>query len=83
MCNCKHPCDKRCKCLCHDHAEREAGRMYAVGQSAGLDEAAHDLLTRATVSFAQGRDEEAKMLRGLAQDFKKRAKERHPGVPGP
>ena len=59
--------------------EEDLTHSYKVGIYAGLDEAGNVLLQKATECFAEGNDNHAKLLRQLSVDFKKLAKERHPG----
>jgi hypothetical protein len=82
MCGCDYKkCRKDCKCPCHVHVEEASERYYQLGQSVGLEEAAGFLLKEATDYFSRGGDDEAQLLRKLSEEMKKKAKERHPGVP--
>ncbi len=66
-------------------SEKEALRNYLLGQSIGLDEAAEFLLQRASVIFKDGnRDDEARLLRNLANEIqiKADARYKHPNLFG-
>ncbi len=61
----------------------KADKNYLLGQSVGLDEAAEFLLHRASILFKSGRrDEEAKLLRSLANEIQNKADARyeHPKI---
>lgn len=61
--------------------EEDLSRAYKVGESSGLGEAAALLMSQATELFSRGKDDEARRLRALAQEIKKKSEERHPGAP--
>jgi hypothetical protein len=58
--------------------ERIADHNYRLGESVGLAEAAAKLMTMAREMFSQGRDERAKELRRISNQFKEDADTRHP-----
>ena len=61
--------------------DEELTRMYQVGISAGIEEAATVLMSEASNWFIEGKDVESKMLRSIANSLQRTARERHPGVP--
>lgn len=80
MCKCKFgKCPDSCECRCHIAIEAHRIHSYKVGTSSGLQQAAGVLLTEATEAFTLGRDEEAQMLRKLANQLSAQSKKEHPG----
>lgn len=68
--------------LCGGCREEDAlDRSYKVGISSGLEQAANFVMEEATTLFAVGNDEDARRLRRIAHELKKRADKAHPGVP--
>ena len=67
----------------HDPEQEEVlDEAYKLGISSGLGNAAEFLMYKATEKFELGKDEEARMLRSLANDLKKQSKDAHPNKKG-